>query len=70
MSKMVGADAGTCAGCGAVGYRANTASGEVIGNGGQVIATVPAGGLVLLAGMTDGTHTDDCYCEDCAEAER
>lgn len=47
-----------CGHCGRAGYRSDW-PGE-----GQTDDEHP---VIVCAGLPDGTHTDECYCEDCVE---
>lgn len=58
-----------CAGCGCEGYRAETTAGEYVENG-AVVGAVPDGATALLAGLADGSRTDDAFCDACAEGKK
>lgn len=56
----------TCELCNCPGQHADTTAGEIVGSGGQIVATVPASVTVLMVGLEDGSDPDSLYCSECA----
>lgn len=58
--------AAVCDGCGIRGVVVDTPAGEIVRDGGRVIAQAPHDAIYLMAGKADGSCTEDLYCQTCA----